>query len=57
MTQVGDIETMADLATDLLLNEEKLIDFKTNARKHALQFDIANIVPEYEALYNRFVDR
>jgi N-acetyl-alpha-D-glucosaminyl L-malate synthase BshA len=57
MTPVGDVETMADLATDLLLNEEKLIDFKTNARKHAQQFDIANIVPEYEALYNRFVVR
>ncbi len=57
MTQVGDVETMADLATELLLNEEKLIDFKTNARKHAQQFDIVNIVPEYEALYKRFVDR
>jgi N-acetyl-alpha-D-glucosaminyl L-malate synthase BshA len=56
LTQVGDIETMADLATDLLLNEEKLIDFKTNARKHAQQFDIVNIVPEYEALYKRFVN-
>ena len=57
MTQVGDVETMADLATELLLNEEKLIDFKTNARKHAQQFDIVNIVPEYEALYKRFVDK
>ena len=57
MTPVGDIDTMADLATDLLLNEEKLIDFKTNARKHAQQFDIVNIVPEYEALYKKFVDR
>jgi len=56
MTQVGDVETMANLATELLLNEEKLIDFKTNARKHAQQFDIVNIVPEYEALYKRFVN-
>ena len=56
MTQVGDTETMAKLGTDLLLNEKKLHDFKANARVHAKQFDISNIVPEYEALYKRFVN-
>ena len=36
-------------------NPETLQQFKTNAAQHAQRFDINTIVPEYEALYNRFL--
>jgi len=32
-----------------------LQQFKDNAIAHARRFDISTIVPEYEALYNRFL--
>jgi L-malate glycosyltransferase len=52
---VGDIETMSRKAIDLLSDSDKLKEFKTKAANHALEFDIENIVPKYEALYNRFL--
>jgi len=55
MYQVGDIKTLSNYAIDLLTNETKLKEFKANAAKHAKKFDIHNIVPQYEALYQKFV--
>lgn len=52
---VGDIDGMSREAIDLLSNEEKLKQFKINAELHSRNFDIENVIPEYEALYNRFV--
>jgi len=55
MSGVGDIDSMSDYAIELLLNKEKLAQFKINAYEHAKLFDIHNIVPKYEELYNRFL--
>lgn len=55
MYQVGDIQALSNYAIDLLTNETKLKEFKANAAKHAKKFDIHNIVPQYEALYQKFV--
>ena len=55
MYQVGDITALSNYAIDLLTNETKLKEFKANAAKHAKKFDIHNIVPQYEALYQKFV--
>lgn len=52
---VGDIETMSKRAIELLSDENKLQQFKAAAAAHARQYDIENIVPRYEALYNRFL--
>jgi len=54
LANLGDIETMSARAIELLSNEEKLQCFKNNAITHAQTFDIDNIVPQYEQLYNRF---
>jgi len=54
LANLGDIETMSARAIELLSNEEKLQCFKNNAIAHAQTFDIDNIVPQYEQLYNRF---
>jgi len=52
---VGDIETLSNMAISLLQDEKKLKEFKANALKQAERFDIENIVPKYEELYNRFL--
>lgn len=48
---IGDIDSMANSAIDLLQNEEKLAQFKRNAKEHALKFDIDVILPMYGDLY------
>ncbi len=55
MSGVGDIDSMADYATQLLSDPEKLARFKINALAHAKLFDIQNVVPKYEALYDKFL--
>ena len=52
---IGDIKTMSEQAIYLLSNEKVLRQFKNNALSQARNFDIQNIVPKYEALYNRFL--
>lgn len=52
---VGDVATMSQQAIEILGDEEKLQRFKTSAAQHAQQFDIHNIVPLYEQLYERFL--
>lgn len=52
---VGDIKTMSEQAIKLLSDEKTLKVFKANALAQARNFDIQNIVPKYEALYNRFL--
>jgi len=52
---VGDIEGMSRQAIKILQDDQVLEQFKANAAEHARRFDINTIVPEYEALYNRFL--
>ncbi len=54
---VGDVETMSRYAIKLLSDENMLAQFKKNAIEHAKLFDIDTVIPEYEALYNRFLQR
>jgi N-acetyl-alpha-D-glucosaminyl L-malate synthase BshA len=55
LSNVGDVEDMSRHAIELLSNPEQLQLFKNNAAAHAKLFDIENIIPQYEALYNRFL--
>ena len=54
LSSVGDIASMAKNSITILENDETLRKFKANAAAHAKLFDIHRIVPQYEALYNRF---
>jgi N-acetyl-alpha-D-glucosaminyl L-malate synthase BshA len=56
LSKVGDIGDMSRHSLEILSNDEVLHTFKSNAAAHAEKFDIHNIVPEYEALYNKFLD-
>ncbi|ANE51027.1 N-acetyl-alpha-D-glucosaminyl L-malate synthase BshA [Flavisolibacter tropicus] len=51
MGDVGDVETMSKHAISILANEERLQKFKSAAAEHAHTFDIHNIIPIYEKLY------
>lgn len=55
LSNVGDIESMSNYAIELLSDNKKLAEFKANASAHANTFDIQNIVPRYEELYDAFL--
>ncbi len=53
MASVGDVDTMAEKGIYILEDEARLLEFKANALKRALEFDINNIVPVYENFYKQ----
>ena len=55
LDDIGDIHGMSEHAIKILEDDAVLKQFKANAVAHAKNFDIHKIVPEYEALYNRFL--
>lgn len=55
MSKIGDVEEMAANALKILSDEKTHMIFKKNALDQAMKFDIANIVPKYEALYEGIV--
>jgi len=55
LDDIGDIHAMSEHAIHILENDDTLKRFKANATAHAKNFDIHRIVPQYEALYNRFL--
>jgi N-acetyl-alpha-D-glucosaminyl L-malate synthase BshA len=56
LSNVGDVDDMCKNALSLLTDEKKFVEFKNNALQQASKFDINNIVPEYEALYKKFIN-
>jgi N-acetyl-alpha-D-glucosaminyl L-malate synthase BshA len=57
LADVGDIETMGNKAIELLSSAERLNSFKSQARENAERFDMAKILPMYEALYESVVNK
>jgi N-acetyl-alpha-D-glucosaminyl L-malate synthase BshA len=57
LSNVGNVKEMAAYTIQLLQDEKLLQKFRENAREQANQFDIHNIVPQYEKLYNRFLSK
>ena len=55
MGNVGDILSMSRKALDILEDDDRLNEFKRRAAAHAKKYDISNIVPIYEKLYERFL--
>ena len=50
---VGDVKEMAEKAVSILSDDKKLFEFKSNALKVAQEFDIQNVMPQYEELYRK----
>lgn len=53
LSDVGDVDDMAKNALAILEDDEELSKFKQNALNVAKQFDILNIMPLYEAIYEK----
>lgn len=57
LSNVGDTEEMAFNAIKLLSDQTLLDKFKNNAFSHAKKFDVNAILPMYENLYKRLVNK
>ncbi|SDZ92131.1 N-acetyl-alpha-D-glucosaminyl L-malate synthase BshA [Psychroflexus halocasei] len=56
LSALGDINDMANNAIKILENTDTLDKFKLRARDIALNFDMQNIVPQYEKLYETMLN-
>lgn len=56
MSEVGDVDDMSRKAL-FVLDRNNLPTFKANALKRAREFDIANILPLYERVYQRVIEK
>jgi len=55
LSNVGDVNDMAQNAINLLKDPELLTKFRKNALQQAHKFDLAEILLQYEAIYNRVI--
>jgi len=53
MAQVGDVDDMVAKSLKILRDDKVLEEFKENAKKVASKFDIINILPLYEEIYEK----
>lgn len=57
LSDVGNVEEMAENALNILQDETTLNKFKTAARNQAKAFDIHKVVPVYERLYQTALEK
>lgn len=57
LSDVGNVAEMAENALKILKDKETLGLFKKQAHEHSLNFTIDQILPKYEAIYNRLVKK
>ncbi len=55
LSNVGDVEDMANNTLKILESDQTLEEFKTGAYQQAQKFDIHTILPVYEKLYNSVI--
>ncbi len=55
LSEVGDVEDMANNAIAMLESDEILAQFKVNAKKRSEEFELSAILPMYEELYEKVV--
>ncbi|SFU75054.1 N-acetyl-alpha-D-glucosaminyl L-malate synthase BshA [Pustulibacterium marinum] len=53
LSEVGNVDEMAENALKILKEDASLEKFKQQARKESEKFDVNNIVPLYEAIYEK----
>ena len=57
LSEIGDIEDMAKNAITILKDDAELTKFKRQARQSAAKFETKNVVPLYEATYERAFEK
>jgi N-acetyl-alpha-D-glucosaminyl L-malate synthase BshA len=55
LSEVGNMKQMSENAIQLLSDDNKLEQFKENAFNHSQKFDLPNILPLYECLYEKLL--
>lgn len=55
LANVGDVKQMVEDTVKLLSDDKLLAQMKINAKENAQRFDISNIIPRYEELYQKAV--
>jgi N-acetyl-alpha-D-glucosaminyl L-malate synthase BshA len=53
LSEVGDVDDMANNAVKILQDDKTLETFKDNAQKQACNFDILTVLPLYEQVYKK----
>lgn len=53
LAEVGNVEAMSNYTIKLLSDQELLDRMKKNSKNQAARFDLKNILPKYEAMYER----
>ena len=56
LSEIGDVTSMAENALTLLLDDDKLKQFKKQAKEQAQLFDIDVVVKQYEAIYQKALE-
>lgn len=56
VSKIGDVDDMAKNALNIM-KDENIGTFKANALKQAQNFDIINILPQYEAFYQKITNK
>ena len=56
LSNVGDVDDMAQNAIKILSDEDTLNQFRKNALAHAKKFDINYILPQYEEYYQYILE-
>lgn len=56
LSEIGDVTSMAENALELLLDDDKLKQFKKQAKEQAQLFDIDVVVKQYEAIYQKALE-
>jgi N-acetyl-alpha-D-glucosaminyl L-malate synthase BshA len=57
LSDVGDVEAMAQHAIAILGDDQVLQTFRKNALEQAQRFDLSRVLPEYEAYYEEVIER
>ena len=55
LSDVGDVESMANYAIQILEDDAVLAEFRKNALAQAEKFDIKHILPQYEKYYEHIL--
>lgn len=55
LNEIGDVDGMAQNALTILREDTTLAQFKLNAREIAARFETKNVVPLYEAIYEKTI--
>ena len=56
LAEIGNVEAMSNYAIKILSNEELLLKMKHNAHEQAERFDLKNILPIYENMYQKTLE-